>query len=208
MSRFVQTLESRTLFSVTIPANVVTDIGMLLGDSRALRADFQTHVPVLHADFRAVGKDLKGLPNNGTNHALLGKLRGDAGHWMGVVRGDMAGLLHAGTPAVRHAIMDGMRVFMDPNDLIAKAKLAADLTAVQSVLAAPMATLATDVQSAGAMLTADLNALTAANPTDTALQGDVNKVESDGSAMLMGVGGDVQKLNSDVTQLVTDLTAV
>lgn len=207
MNQFIEGLESRRLLSATLPLAVLGDVTKLMVDAHATKVDFQQHLPAFRADAQALGKDLHGLPNSGSNHALLGKLRGDEGHALATIRADLGSLLSVGNASIRKALVDGMRVFLHPNDAAAKAKLSADVTAMQAAATAMFMKLGTDVMASGSAITADLNALTAANPTDTTLANDVHTAETDGGKLVTALSTDLQAVNADVTQLLTDLAA-
>jgi len=208
MNQFVEGLESRRLLSATLPLALLGDVSKLLADAHATKVDFQQHLPAFHADAQVLNKDLHGLPNSGTNHALLGKLRGDEGHTLATVRADLGSLLGGGGAAIRRALADGMRVFLHPNDALAKVKLLADVTIMQAGATALFTKFATDFQAAGSTITADLSALTAANPTDTTLANAVHTAETDGGKLVTALATDLQGIQGDVTKLLTDLTAI
>lgn len=208
MKQFIEALESRKLLSATLPVAVLGDVMKLVVDAHATKVDFQQHVPAFRADMQALGKDLHGLPDSGSNHSLLGKLRGDEGHALAKIRADLGSLFNVGGASVRRALADGMRVFLHPNDAMAKAKLSADVTALQAAATAMFMKLGTDVMASGSAITADLSALTAANPTDTTLAKDVQTTETDGGKLVTAVSSDLQAVNADFTKLFTDLAAI
>jgi hypothetical protein len=205
-SQFVQTLESRTLLSVT-PNTLVADELALAADVKTLHADLKAYGPTYKADVKALAKDLKALPKSPANVLLLNKLRTDQNKCVAMLLGDFAHFMAVARPAVHKLTADAFRVFLHPTDTTAQAKLAADISAFQTASTAPIAQFATDLTACGQMLAADADALVAANPTATQLATDLDKTKADASAAAATIQADVTKGQADLTKLLTDLSA-
>jgi hypothetical protein len=205
-SRFVQSLESRALLSAT-PSTLIADELALAADAKTLHMDLKAYGPIYKADVKALAADLKALPKSPQNQLLLNALRRDQNKCAATLLGDFAHLMAVDRPAVGKLTADAFRVFLHPTDAIAKAKLAADITAFQSASAAPMAQFATDLAACGQTLAADAAALAAANPTATKLAADLEKTKADATAAAATIQADVSKGQTDLTKLLTDLAA-
>jgi len=205
-TRFVQTLESRTLLSVT-PNTLVADELALAADVKTLHADLKAYGPTYKADVKALAADLRALPKSPANVLLLNKLRTDQNKCTAMLLGDFAHFMGVAKPAVHKLTVDAFRVFLHPTDTTAQAKLAADISAFQTVSAAPIAQFATDLTTCGQMLSADADALVAANPTAAQLSNDLDKTKADASAAATTIQADVSKGQTDLTKLLTDLSA-
>jgi hypothetical protein len=207
MAAFLEQLESRTLFS----ANPLAAVGaagdelLVLSDARTIRADVQHCAPLLLGDRHGITADLHGLPASASNRQLLSHLRTDEQKYMTSLKADVAGLLRTGGPTARKAIADGVRFFLNPTSAAARNHLAADLIALQKIATAPLATLGSHVATAQAAVLADLNAITAANPTDTVLQSAVHKAQTDSAGCITTATADVQTIQNDISALVKDL---
>lgn len=204
MSQFVQSLESRTLFSVTLPSAALTDFMKLAGDVVAARTDFKSYLPTLHADDTALRTDLKAT-NLASNKALMAKLHLDELKLFTALRADGMLLLRLDGVAARRAFVDGIRLALHPTDLALRAKVAAEVAAFQAASAAPLAKLGADATALGAIASADLTAIQTANASNSAVTNDVNKIKSDGGAFVTKAGGDLQTVQADVGALVRDL---
>lgn len=207
MPAFLEQLESRTLFSANplAAAGAAGDELLVLNDARTIRADVQHCAPLLLGDLHGITTDLHRLPASANNRQLLSHLKADEQKYMTSLKADVAGLLRTGAPTARKAIADGIRFFLNPTSTAARNRLAADLTALQAIATAPVATLQSHVTTAQTAVLADLNAITAANPTDTALNSAVQKAQTDSNSCIATVNADVQKIQSDISTLVKDL---
>jgi hypothetical protein len=207
MSAFLEQLESRTLFAASPLAAVgaAGDELLVLNDARTIRADVQRCAPLLLGDLHAITADLHALPASANNRQLLSHLKADEQKYLTSLKADVAGLLRTGAPTARKAIADGIRFFLNPTSAAARNRLAADLAALQAIATAPLATLQSHVTAAQTAVLADLNAISAANPTDTSLAATVQKGQTDSTSCITTINADVQKIQSDISTLSKDL---
>ena len=101
MSRFIQPLESRRLFSAgpVDKATLVADEALVVADGAAVRADLRSLAGVVRADTAKIQVDLKGLPK--TNLPLMRTLRTDEARLLAQFTKDVNALLNPGTAVTR-----------------------------------------------------------------------------------------------------------
>lgn len=212
MSRFIQSLESRTLLSATS----VAQAAVLLGDVRQVTASAVT----VRADLRLAGSaatigvnkvaaDLRTTTtaaNRAANAGLLRTLRAGELSTFATLRADQTALLVVGTRLSVHAAADARALILHPTNAMIQARVSADITALTTEPAAQFATFQTDAQSN--LIGAALTSLIDANPTNTALAADASVFQDGGSAaaaignVLTAAGsftGTLGTLSTDVT---------
>lgn len=205
MSKFVQALESRTLLSASGSA-IVADEVRLVGDARAIRSDVHHFSALLKTDSHQIQADLRGLPKTAGNRALVATLRTDLRKGTATLQKDVSAIIRTGSADARKALGDGMALFLNPTNVSAIARLAGDITRLESGVAAPLAALLTDAAAFQANLSGDLTALSAANPTNDTLQSHVQTASADTASALATAHNDVNTVQTDVTALLRDLT--
>lgn len=175
MSRFIQSLEPRTLLSATVTkATLLADRAALLAEAKSARGGLTALVATLTHDTKTVQTDLKGGPK--TDATLLKTLRTDEGATKALVHKDLNALLGPSQALANRTIGQGLASMSHSNATL-QAKIAADLAQLATVTAAPLAKLSADLQAA--TVGADLQAIGAANPANATLVADIAKLESD-----------------------------
>lgn len=203
MSRFIQSLESRRLLSVT-KAGLLADRALILADAAAAKADLKVLAATAQADTRTIQTDLKGSAK--TNTPLLRTLKADEVKVLALSRKDVNVLLGRSLGLVNRSIAIGDALLVKNNAQL-EAKLAADVAALGTVTAAPLAALEADSQGAG--IGAALLVLIEANPTDTTLATDAAKLQTDTGAQDSAFIAAATKFQTDVAvQTTTDLNQV
>jgi hypothetical protein len=202
MSRFIQSLESRTLFAASpvTKATLLADRAAILAEAKAARADLGALGATLNADTRVVQTDLRG--SGASNAALFRTLRGDEGKTRATVNKDLNTLLGPTLGLANRTIGHGIALINHSSAAI-DARITADLAALATAIAAPLAKLETDLQAP--TIGTDLQAISSANATNTTLATDISKLEGDTStaAATLTAGtttfqGGIDTVSSDV----------
>lgn len=217
MSRFVQALESRTLLSATT-SSLAAELTFVNTNAAAVKADLTKLQNTAKADMKAIAADLKGTSK--TNVPLLRKLQADENKWLTKIKNNTNALLHA-TSVSAKGVADGDAFLAAPTKLSLQSKIVGDVNALNVATTAPLAALTADFPSAA--VSADLIALTTANPTNTSLTTDASNIRSDLLNTTVGpfppsdvVGlttsgllvADARKLSTAVGALTTDLATL
>lgn len=200
----VQSLESRTLFSSSLPTAVFSDVLQLQSDVAAARADLLGQVPGVRADVAALNASLHGVPITKQNHVLIATLQRDAAHSLATMQGDVLTVQRAGTAAVGKAIAAGMALSARPTSTVAQAKLAAALAGIQTFANNTATKLQADAGTVQAVISADLTALAVANPVNAKLQAAVGKMGGDLANLLASAGSHLPVIEADLQQVLTD----
>jgi hypothetical protein len=200
----VQSLESRTLFSSSLPTAVFSDVLQLQHDVAAARADLLGQVPGVRADVAALNVSLHGVPVTKQNLLLVATLRKDAAHSLATMQGDVLTVQRAGTAAVGKAVAAGMALSARPTSTVAQAKLAAALAGIQTFANNTATKLQADAGTVQAVISADLTALATANPTNANLQAAVGKMGGDLASLLTSAGSHLPVIEADLQQVLTD----
>jgi hypothetical protein len=207
MSRFIQSLESRTLLSATLTKEMVlADQTGAIADVAATRAGFKAVASGIAADTRTIAADLKSLAtpdNRKANAALLSTLKADAHQGLATLRADNAHLLGLTTGVLHRSTAHALALLAHPTNATLQAKVAADMTALATVTAAPLAQLQTDLQ--GFSLDADLTGIADANPTGTQLATDIAAAMTNQAAAVGTFGASAAAVQTDAGTLATDL---
>ena len=201
MSRFIQSLESRTLFAVT-SATLSADLALISSDDKAVKADLIALSKGAGADLKTITADLKGTAK--TNALLLKTLKTDELKAFAKIKSDVSALLKA-TPLSKHAVAEGNGLLKKPGSKLG-AKVAADAAALGTLTTTALASLQTD--SMGTGVGTDLTALVSANPSNTALATDATTARTDLSTLGGTLVTAAQKYSTDVGTLKTDLLAI
>ncbi|HSZ55808.1 MAG TPA: hypothetical protein VK797_09115 [Tepidisphaeraceae bacterium] len=201
MSRFIQSLERRALLSVST-TSLASELSNVTTDAATVKADLATLQTTAKADLKAIQTDLKGSPKSG---GLFGKLQSDENKWLGKLKADVTALLPAATKSATY-VKDGNGVLATPNNNALRQKVKGDVTALGSATTTPLAKLMADSSTTG--LTTDLNALTSANPSNTALSGAVTTAKTDLNNLSGKLVSDAGKFATAVGALKTDLTSL
>ena len=203
MAQFIEVLEDRTFLSAT-PTTIGADETKLLTDAKAAYAVFQSSVASYRTDRANLIADVKALPKNKTNNALILKVSKAELTAVAKITADGKKLIAVDQAAVRTAVTVGLKDFANPtaaND----AKLVAAIQKAQSLAAKPLAKLQADLVSTSTTLDTDLNTLASANPSATKLNSDIATAESDQISAGISITAQLNTIQGDLSTLVTDL---
>lgn len=198
MSRFIQSLESRTLFSAgpVDKPTLLADEALVVADGAAARADLRSLAAVVRTDTAKIQVDLRGLPK--TNLPLMRTLRVDEARLLAQTTVDLNMLLNPATALSRQSTAAGV-LLLTKATLGLQARVGADVTALGNVTVAPLAKFQADFQDTA--INTDLQALLDANPSATTLSTDAGQMMTDTSA-------DADTLNTAVSAFATDVGAL
>lgn len=200
----VQSLESRTLFSSSLPTAVFTDVLQLQHDVAAARADLLGQVPGVWTDVAALQASLHGAPLTQENRLLVATLRRDEVRCLATMQRDVLTVQKAGAAAVGKAVAAGMALSAHPTSTVAQAKLAAALAGIQTFGNNTASKLQADAGACQAVISGDLTALAAANPNNANLQAAVGKIGGDLTNLLAAAGSHLPVIEADLQQVLTD----
>jgi hypothetical protein len=213
MSHFVQTLESRTLFSAgsAMEAALLSDVKHVTATAATARADLKSAVSVATTGLNKVTADLKTSAtsaNRASNAALLRTLKTGELSTFATLRADQTALLVVGASLSAHAAADAKTLLLHPTNPTIQARVAADITALTTIPAARLATFQAAAQSdqIGSALTNLVNA----NPSNTALASDAKEFQNGGAAAA-AIGNAVTAAGTfiaNISALNTELSSV
>lgn len=203
MERFFQTLESRTLFSGANPI-VTAAYDQLSADVKVLRADFAADEKSFHTNSAAIAADIKALPKNKTNSLDVTKLNVAVAKALATDSLALARYVSVGTADVARAKADYLLEVKRPTTAN-QARLTAAVAALDTATAAREATFISDLGVGDQNIDAAMNVLVGANPTDTALQTDVNASESMQVTDVSGLEAQLTTVQNDVVALGNDV---
>lgn len=212
MSRFAQSLESRTLFSATSTeaAVLIGDVAQVRVSAVTVRTDLRSAVSVATSGVNKVAADLKTSTtssNRATNAGLLRTLRIDELSTFATLRADQTGLLVVSTALSARAAADARALLLHPTNTTIQARVAADITALNTEPAAQLATFQAAAQND--VIGTDLTNLLDANPSNTALASDASAFQTGGAAAV-AIGNVVTAAGSftvTVSALSTDVNS-
>lgn len=185
MSQFIQSLESRTLFTGTTAtgAALLADVKQVVSSAATARADLRSAVSAATTNTNTVAADLKTSTtsaNRASNAGLLRTLRSDEAKTFATLRAAETALLVVGSSLSARAAADGKALLLHPTNTGIEARVTADTTALATVPAARLATLQADALNG--VLGTDLTNLVNANPANTALATDTSAFNGSGAA--------------------------
>lgn len=201
MSRFIEPLECRTLLSASA-STLASDLAAINTDASTVKLSFGTLEITLAGDFKAILGDLKG--SGKSNNALLRTLKSDGKKTLNKLKSDGKALLKA-TSVSKRATADGIKLTQKSSTALT-AKVQKDITLLGSATSTPLSNIQADSQNTG--LGTDLDALTAANPTNTSLATDDAKAKTDATTQGSAFVSAAQTFATAVTTLQTDLTTL
>lgn len=218
MSRLIQSLEPRTLFSATS-----AEAALLLGDARqvtasaaGVRTDLRVAISTATTGLNKVAADVKTTTtpaNRASNAALVRALRAGELSTFAKLRVDQTALLTIGASLSTRSVADARALLLHPTSATIQARVAADITALTTEPAARLATFQADAQSD--LIGAALANLIAANSANTALATDAGDFQSGGAAaaaignVITAAGsftGTISTLGTDVNSTTTGST--
>ena len=185
MLQFVQSLESRTLFSVasTSAAALIADVKQVMSSAVTVRADVRTAMTAAALGVKKVTVDLKTSTtseNRAGNAALLRTLKADELKTFGSVRAEETALVVVGAKLSTRAAADAKALLLHPTSTALQTRVAADASALATEPAARLATLQAAAQSNS--IGTDLTNLVNANASNTALASDAGIFQTGGTA--------------------------
>lgn len=211
MSRFAQSLESRTLFSATSTeaAVLIGDVAQVRVSAVTVRTDLRSAVSAATSGVNKVAADLKTSTtssNRATNVGLLRTLRIGELSTFATLRADQTGLLVVSTALSARAAADARALLLHPTNTAIQARVSADITALGTEPAARLATFQADATSD--LIGTALSNLVNANSSNTALAGDAT-VFQNGGAAAVAIGNVVTAAGTftvTISTLSTDVT--
>jgi hypothetical protein len=212
MSRLIQSLESRTLFSATSAqaAVLLGDVKQVMASAATVRADLKAAMSAATTGVKNVATDLKTTTtsdNRASNAALLKTLKAGELSTFATLRGDETALLAVGAGLSARAAADARALLLHPTNQTIQAHVTADITALTTEPAARLATFQADAQ--GNLIGAALANLVNANPSNTALAADAVVFQAGGAAAT-AIGNVVSaagSFNGTISALSTDVNS-
>jgi hypothetical protein len=201
MNQFIQSLESRTLFSV----NLLADQAAILADSTSVKSDTAALTLQDKIDLAAITTDLKGLPKttSKTNAALLKTVKTDVTILTSQTNTGQKSLLTTSSADAKKAVAAGNKLqsaFTTANENA----VIKDSGALE-VLVAPLGPIDLALGNLNTALTGplitDLGLIGTANPTATQLASDI-------AALNAAYAASSAQLTADATQYQTTLTTL
>ena len=209
MSRFVQSLEPRMLFTVTpTRATFIADALQIFAEAATARADLKATAAVVAADTRTIAADLKSIStasDKASNAALFRTLKTDEVKTLVKLRVDENVLVGPTSGLARRSAAQGIALLLHPTNVHLQALVAADEAALATVTAAPLAKLESD--SNASAIGMDLMNIANANPSSTLLATHVQNFESDGNTAVGNFVAAATMFTTNVATLPSDLSA-
>jgi len=199
MSPHIQSLESRTLLSVT-KATLLADHAALLAEAKTARANVSALFVTLTHDNKAVQTDLKG---QSASAPLLKTLMTDESRTKVLIGKDLNSLLGPALALGNKTIAAGLASLSHSSTAL-QTKIAADLTALNSVIAAPLAKLNADLQAVP--IPADLQNILDANPSNSTLASDISTLQNDLSTNGQTFSTAVSTFQTNVSTTASDVS--
>jgi len=206
MNQFCEKLEGRDLFSATT-ATIFADLIQVSKDATQLQRDLRSYMPAIQADLKTVFVDLKKQPNFKANLPLFTKLLRDEVKCVVTLGGDFAQIMKAETAGMNRVITDAFKLMAKPADPTLQAKLGTDIAGAQAAAVAPTTKFVNDLIGFATTLTADMTALTDANPTATQLAADLQSMQAHGAIVGQNLQTHFTTAQTDLAKLLTDLTS-
>ena len=206
MSRFVQSLETRTLFAAGMFSD---EQAQVVADAAAARAALTVAAKTVATDVQTLAADLRPLTtatNRTTNSALLKALKADVAASLKTLRLDARNLLTKSTALARRVASTGNALALRPGNPRLMERLAADLPALVATTQASIAQLGADI--AAMDIEPELTALTAANPTGTVLAGHALSTLVNAGAALTAFGDAALTFGTHIAALATAVDAL
>ncbi|HEX5243205.1 MAG TPA: hypothetical protein VFW23_08055 [Tepidisphaeraceae bacterium] len=212
MSRFIQSLESRTLLSAssTEVATLLADVKQVKATSVTVRADMKLAAAAATADLRHITADLKSSTtsaNRAANAGLLKAVKTADASDLAKLKTDQTALLAAGASLSAHSAADAKALLLHPTSTVLQAKVAADVNALSTQPAAKLAIFQADTQSNP--IQTPLDNLVSANQSNTALVTDVGDFGGSGTlaTAFSNLTTAVADFINTLASLSTDVTA-
>ena len=211
MTILIESLESRTLLSATVlqAVSVEQAVTALGKEANQARIDVAAATRTGAVNVRALKADLQRLKHVPGNAALLKRFSKQEQAAYNEFKKDAAAVATSVSKDTKHAIADGINFILQPGNVKVTAKLAADLTALQKLTTSGQAQkLGADVNSSVAVVTGDLNSISAVNSGDAKTVDDAATAKT-GLAIASGtLQADASALEGDLTTLIEAVEAV
>jgi hypothetical protein len=206
MQAFTESLESRTLFSAVPSLTLLADLTKLGTDASALKAEYQQYAPTLHADLQTLRADVKAAGVSG-HGLLLGALNITSSRLFAATRAGTLRLIAVDGAVARRGFVDALRLIAHPDNVRIHAKVQADIAAFNTANNAVLTRLGSVGAALGAASAEALDALGAAYSGNATIANDITTLKADGSAFTTASGADLQTVQADLSQFLTDLAA-
>jgi hypothetical protein len=204
MHAMIQTLESRTLFSTTVTAATLTsDKGTITADAVELKADLLSLESADAIQVKSIAANFSGVPKS--DQTTLKTLEKDQSK-------DHAQILKDINSLTTTAKSDASKSASLGTELLSKAtvkrvdSLELAINRLDNVTVLPLASL--QGQLAAATIPGDFSAVTAAFPTNSALDSAVTTAQATDTDDKSVITTGAAQFQAAVTQLATDLTSV
>jgi hypothetical protein len=208
MHQFIQSLESRTLFSV----NLLADQSAILAASASVKTDTTVLATQNKTDLAAIAADLKLLPKTTTktNAALLKTVKTDLSKLTLQTNSGQKSLLTTSSADAKKAVTAGNKLqsaFTTANENA----VTKDSNAL-GLLIAPLGPIDLALGNLNTALTGpiitDLGLIGTANPTATQLASDIAALNAAYAASSAQLTADATQYQTSITTLASDLTVV
>lgn len=196
MSKFVQTLEPRTLFAATA-TELSTDLSNVIHDAAATRVALHAERSAAIADEHAVLVSLRGLSNKQQNAALVRTLNIDDASHSAKVGVAQARFLDKAVALSAIATAEGKALLLHPTNTHLQARFTAAVSALDTQLPPLLSNLQSLNSAAVLAYATDMNAIANANPSSTAVAGNVATAKTD-------VNSNAANYNTASSQVLSD----
>jgi hypothetical protein len=206
MSCHLESLESRTLFAVSVDPQLQFDYNAAYDETKAVKNAATAAFDTYRADAKAIAADVRGLGKSKANTAAVTAVNKAIAAAVGADTRDEAKLVAAGQGDLKKA-KSAFGVDLQAPTARNLAKLNAALATLSTALAPLEAKLSIDVGTGDTAVDGPLDVLEGANPTAAALTTRVTGAEDDQSAAAEGIAGSVDTLNTDIGTLLADVSS-
>jgi len=198
MRQFIESLESRTLFSVTL----LTDQAAIVSDAAAIKTAVKNLAAQNNTLLAAITVDLKTLPK--TNAPLLKTVKSAAAKLATATASDETSITTSSGKLAKKSVTDGdtLLTAWTPKGETA---IASDATTLNSIVVAPLGKLQLDLNGP---LVADLGVILTQNPTATKLASDINALDAAYAAASAQLTTAATQYQTGLTTLASDLAAI
>ena len=204
-NRLIETLESRCLFSASVSSAVAADLQKLSVDVNAAKLTFTQYAPTLNTDEAALRTDLKAT-RSAPNRKLLAMAHAADLRCYMVMKSDAGLLLRTELADGRRVTADDMRIIAHPMNAALKLKLSSDVAALRAADSNLQTKSGTNINTCAAAAAAALQAVTTANPGNTAISNDVARIQTDGGAFTRAAGVGLENAQTDLANLIQDIS--
>jgi hypothetical protein len=205
MNQFIQSLESRTLFSTV---DLTADQSAILADSATVKTDTASLLAQNKTELAAITADLKGLPK--TNAALLKTVKLDATKLTSSTNADRNSLLNTSSADAKKSVAAGNK--LESSFTTANINAVTKDSDVLENLVAPLGPIDLALGNLNTALTGplitDLGLIGTANPTATQLASDIAALNAAYAASSAQLTAAATQYQASITTLNDDLGVV